>query len=156
MLVLIILPILVSGYSAFTQNPYHYYRLHRYEGQLLYLESVRLGLWCTLLSAAITVLLNSFLPSSIKFFALEIPLNIYVGINSLLKEIYNESDSLTWILIITMGALIVSKLYVISAQIRLLIKVYDVIDALSWSRIEASIKNCKWQSRQDECSGWLP
>jgi hypothetical protein len=148
--VLLILPILVSGYSAFTQNPYHYYRLHRYEGQLLYLESVRLGLGCTLVSATCTTLLNSFAPSAIQFFDFEIPLDIYGGINSLLKEIHNDSDSLTWILIITVGSLITSKLYVISAKIGLFLRAFDVTDALSMRRIKVSIKRRKWLSRQDK------
>jgi len=147
---LLILPILVSGYSAFTQNPYHYYRLHRYEGQLLYLESVRLGLGCTLVSATFTVLLNSFVPSSIKLLDFEIPLDIYRSINSLLNEINTDSDSLTWIIIITVGSLAISKLYVISAKIGLFIRAFDVIDALSLRRIKASIRRRKWLSRQDE------
>jgi len=150
MFLLLVLAILVSGYSAFTESPYHYYRLHRYEGQLLYLESAKLGFLCTLVSAAFTVLLNSFVPPSIKLLTFEIQLDIYSFINSLIKEIYHDSDSLTWVSIITVGSLAVSKLYVLFAKIGLLIRAFDVIDALSWRRIKVSLKRRKWVSRQDE------
>ncbi|WP_143733217.1 hypothetical protein [Candidatus Methylobacter oryzae] len=150
MFLLLILPILVSGYSTFTQNPYHYYRLHRYEGQLLYLESVKIGLNCTLVSAVVTVLLNSFAPPSIKLLTFEIPLDIYSFVNSLLKKTYNDSDYLAWVFIITVGSLAVSYLYVCIAKIGLLIRAFDVIDALSWRRIKVSFKRRKWLSRQDE------
>lgn len=46
MFALLIIPLLVSGYILITTHPYHYYRLHRYDGQLLYMKSATYGLWC--------------------------------------------------------------------------------------------------------------
>jgi hypothetical protein len=43
---LLILPILVSGYLVCMNHPYHFCRLHRYDGQLLYLLVAKLGLYC--------------------------------------------------------------------------------------------------------------
>jgi hypothetical protein len=77
MFLLLILPVLVSGYIAFTQNPYHYYRLHRYEGQILYLESAKLCFFCTLASSNIVVILDKYFPPSLKLFGFDIPLNLF-------------------------------------------------------------------------------
>jgi len=45
---LLILPILVSGYLVCMNHPYYFCRLHRYDGQLLYLLVAKLGLYCVL------------------------------------------------------------------------------------------------------------
>jgi hypothetical protein len=45
---LLILPLLVSGYLVCMNHPYHFSRLHRYDGQLLYLLVAKLGLYCLL------------------------------------------------------------------------------------------------------------
>lgn len=56
---LIIVPLLVSGYLVCILHPFYFYRLHRFEGQLLYLQVARLGMSClvaaAILSAAILV-----------------------------------------------------------------------------------------------------
>ncbi|MCW2486597.1 hypothetical protein J5069_11915 [Candidatus Symbiopectobacterium sp. NZEC127] len=46
MLALLIIPILVSGYIMITANQYHYFRLYRHEGQLLYMKVAALGTFC--------------------------------------------------------------------------------------------------------------
>ena len=54
---LIIVPLLVSGYMVSIRHPFFFNRLHRFQGQLLYLQVARLGMVClivaTILSAAI-------------------------------------------------------------------------------------------------------
>ena len=50
MALLLLLPILVSGFLVFLNHPSLFYRLHRYEGQLLYLQAARYGLYCQLLA----------------------------------------------------------------------------------------------------------
>ncbi|HCV77558.1 MAG TPA: hypothetical protein DGS68_12635, partial [Pseudomonas sp.] len=50
MFLLLLLPILVSGFLVCHKHPLYFYRLHRYEGQYLYLQSARFGLFCTLLA----------------------------------------------------------------------------------------------------------
>jgi hypothetical protein len=47
---LLILPILVSGYLVCMRHPYYFSRLHRYDGQLLYLLVAKLGLFCLFFS----------------------------------------------------------------------------------------------------------
>lgn len=46
MLLLLILPLLISGYYVQQWNYKHYYQLHKYTGQLLYLKSAALGAIC--------------------------------------------------------------------------------------------------------------
>lgn len=50
--ILLLLPLLVSGFLVCLKNPSIYNRLHRYEGQLLYLQVARYGLVCLYLSVA--------------------------------------------------------------------------------------------------------
>lgn len=38
LIALLLIPILVSGYILVVANLYHYYQLHRYDGQLLYIK----------------------------------------------------------------------------------------------------------------------
>lgn len=46
MALLLLLPLLVSGFLVCLFDPILYYRLHRYEGQLLYLQVGRYGIYC--------------------------------------------------------------------------------------------------------------
>lgn len=54
---LIILPLLVSGYLVCIKHPYYYRRLHRFEGQLLYLQVARLGVVCLLAATCLSALI---------------------------------------------------------------------------------------------------
>lgn len=53
LLALLIIPILVSGYIMITANQYHYFRLYRHEGQLLYMKVAALGTYCLIASVII-------------------------------------------------------------------------------------------------------
>lgn len=53
MLALLIIPILVSGYIMITANQYHYFRLYRHDGQLLYMKVAAHGTFCLIASAII-------------------------------------------------------------------------------------------------------
>ncbi|EPL6454726.1 hypothetical protein N0G65_001867 [Providencia rettgeri] len=63
MLVLLIIPLLVSGYIILTTHPYHFYRLHRYDGQLLYMKSATFGLWCFFWTIIISYVIKWCFPS---------------------------------------------------------------------------------------------
>lgn len=62
MLALLIIPILVSGYIMITANQYHYFRLYRHEGQLLYMKVAALGTYCLVASAVIAACIKYFYP----------------------------------------------------------------------------------------------
>lgn len=57
--VLLLLPLLVSGFLFCLKNPSVYNRLHRYEGQLLYLQVARYGLVCVYLSVGFWLIMAS-------------------------------------------------------------------------------------------------
>ena len=52
---LLIIPLLISGFLVITKHPHHFYRLHRYDGQLLYIKASVYGFYC--FSAAIALAL---------------------------------------------------------------------------------------------------
>lgn len=149
MLLLLILPVLVSGYVAFTQNPYHYYRLHRYEGQLLYLESAKLGFSCTLISALLSVFLDKYIPPDITVLGYHISLNLFAFTSKLFVGIDTNVNQLTWISLIILGSLVISKVYVITSKLGLSLRAFDLAGVLSFRRIKLSIKRGKWVSRKD-------
>lgn len=73
MVALLLIPILVCGYIVTTRNPWHKLRLHRYEGQLLYLSSARLGISCTFLGFCLLAVIQSLTPSDISISSFTIP-----------------------------------------------------------------------------------
>lgn len=65
MFALLIIPLLVSG-QIIVSSPYKistYYRLHRYDGQLLYMKVATYGIWCLLISLGIAFLLKWGVPN---------------------------------------------------------------------------------------------
>lgn len=64
MALLLLLPLLVSGFLVCLYDPLIYYRLHRYEGQLLYLQVSRYGIYCLVTALAIMALLSGLLSHS--------------------------------------------------------------------------------------------
>lgn len=65
---LLILPILVSGYLVCMSHPYYFSRLHRYDGQLLYLRVAKLGLTCILVALTLSALISHFVPDAWQAF----------------------------------------------------------------------------------------
>lgn len=124
MFLLLILPILVSGFVVCNTNPSYFYKLHRYEGQYLYLKTAHLGSISLLIFTIIALLLNKFIPSSINIAEVEIPLNVVAGVKLLLVDVaYTKSDadltSFTWVVLISVGAILVSYLWSALAYLRL-------------------------------------
>ena len=66
MFFLLIFPILVAGFVACHIHPVHSYRLHRYEGQYLYLKSAELGLLCFAISLLLGLALHFWFPDQIQ------------------------------------------------------------------------------------------
>lgn len=145
MFLLIILPILVSGYIIFTQNLLHYYRLHRYEGQLLYLGSVSFGLICTISGFLLISLLNKYVSESIDLFGYIFYLDIYDALNNIISPLIDNdknSEQATWIILGTLSSLFIAKLWSTLSNYRLLIKSLDI--PRFFLRIKLSITRGKW------------
>ncbi|MDR8523455.1 hypothetical protein [Shewanella fidelis] len=158
MLLLLLLPILVSGYIVFTTHPFHYYRLHRYEGQLLYLGSAYYGVICTALGITFTLLVNCYVPPYIEIFTLRIPLDIFSYVSQMVDPLLTferqekAHEHLTWMLLCSIASLLVAKLWAYLATIRLWIKSVDLPDSFSIRRLKISIKKRKWLSPKKNSS----
>lgn len=59
---LLLIPLLVSGYLYLYNHPYHYYKLHRYDGWLLYMKACSYGLMCVVFSFCLAIALRSMFP----------------------------------------------------------------------------------------------
>ncbi|MCC5611629.1 hypothetical protein LC612_34080 [Nostoc sp. CHAB 5834] len=66
MLFLLIFPVLVAGFFACHIHPVHSFRLHRYEGQYLYLKSAELGLKCFFFAGLASLAMHHWLPDNIS------------------------------------------------------------------------------------------
>ena len=110
MLLLLILPLLISGYAVQRWHFYHKYQLHRYTGQLLYLKSAYLGAICLTLSFILCTVLVSIKPFYI--FDTKIGLDILELLANLLKEKFNiERKSLPFSILLTFNSIIVAYIW---------------------------------------------
>ncbi|MEB7598085.1 hypothetical protein [Raoultella terrigena] len=64
MFAFLIIPLLVSGFIVITTHPFHFFRLHRYDGQLLYMKAAKYGLWCLVWSVIIAFIIKYYFPSA--------------------------------------------------------------------------------------------
>ncbi len=124
MFLLLILPILVSGFVVCNTNPNYYYRLHRYEGQYLYLKSAHLGVISLLSFSLIALFANKYLPPTICLFSWEVPIDVISLAKSLLRDALkskNEADltSFVWVVVVSVGSILYSYLWSIISRIRL-------------------------------------
>lgn len=99
MLAFLLLPVLTCGFFVCYHSLPHFYKLHRYEGQQLYLKSAWLGLQCLFYALLVVVVLNAFAPSSL----FGVPINIYSFVLTLVKGIVAKASSaneLTWLFLV--------------------------------------------------------
>lgn len=99
MLAFLLLPVLTCGFFICYYSLPHFYKLHRYEGQQLYLKSAWLGLQCLFFALLVVALLNTYVPPSI----FGIPLDIYSFVLKLTSAIATKKSSaieLTWLFLI--------------------------------------------------------
>ncbi|EEM6849995.1 hypothetical protein DFQ87_24095 [Salmonella enterica subsp. enterica serovar Montevideo] len=55
MIAVLLVPLLISGFIILINHPYHYYRLHRYSGQLLYMKAAGYGFFCVLIATTMAI-----------------------------------------------------------------------------------------------------
>lgn len=117
MLLLLLLPILISGYYVIHKHPAHFLTLHRHSGQLLYLKSAYIGLICVILS---------FVCTSVLHFIPELPFNPYKLVTSTLSEISK-----------TAGTDNISQTNITNNRLSFLIEITinSLLVALVWSHI---------------------
>ena len=94
------------------KSPPHFYRLHRYEGQMLYLKSASLGLICTLTAFAIVSLLDYFIPTYVCGFNVDFESWLIRVTKKTLNIDDENASSLAWVVIMTLVTLAVAQLWV--------------------------------------------
>jgi len=102
---LLILPLLVSGYLVCLKHPGHYCRLHRFEGQLLYLQVARLGWTCLVLSFVLTTLILCLSKQPLQLAGQAIPIDYSAYLGKLLVEldIATERNHGLWVFLLQVG-----------------------------------------------------
>jgi len=102
---LIIVPLLVSGYMVCIRHPFFYVRLHRFQGQLLYLQVARMGMArlivSTLLSAAILAMSKQALP--ILGHVVATDYSNYLGTLLVQLDIASEKNGTLWVFLMQVG-----------------------------------------------------
>ena len=93
MLFLLIFPVLVAGFYACHINPIHYYRLHRYEGQYLYLKSAELGLKCFFIAFVLISIGHFWIPDSISTCMGNLPLSISAPLSDMMRMMGGNSEA---------------------------------------------------------------
>jgi len=103
MLTFLGLIILVAGFFACHISPTHSYKLHRYEGQYLYLRCADLGLRC--FGLAIVVAFLSYHCPSFKIFDFRFYFPIYLWIDALMLELFAkeslEASRCAWVFLLS-------------------------------------------------------
>ena len=102
---LIIVPLLVSGYMVCIRHPFFYVRLHRFQGQLLYLQVARMGMVClfvsTLLTAAVLAVSKQALP--IMGHVIATDYSSYLGTLLMQLDIASEKNATLWVFLMQVG-----------------------------------------------------
>ncbi|MBN47539.1 MAG: hypothetical protein CMH23_13810 [Methylophaga sp.] len=138
MILLLLLPILVAGFIVITKHPACFYKLHRYDGQLLYLSTAYQGLICTLIAVVIVFLLNTYIPSHILVANKAIPMDIFGWLENLITPL-NPSDQIAWFILISVTSILVAQIRIILFRIRAWIK-YSGINWKKQNKSELSSK----------------
>ncbi|MDL2186626.1 hypothetical protein P5706_20770 [Pseudomonas sp. ChxA] len=117
---LIIVPLLVSGYLVCLRHPFFYLRLHRFQGQLLYLQVARLGMVCLTVATILSAALLTLSKQTVVIAGHEVAVDYsqYLGALLVQLDIANEKNGTLWVFLLQAGitALVIpffwAKLYV--------------------------------------------
>lgn len=118
MFALLVIPVLVAGFFAFHIHPVYKYKLHRYEGQYLYLKSAQFGFLCFLLALIFAFLARNYVPNEISIGNhLHISLSIYKILTREFEAIVktpDEAKRISWLVLLSFqmfGAALLIKGY---------------------------------------------
>ena len=99
MLAFLLLPVLTCGFFVCYYSLPHFCKLHRYEGQQLYLKSALRGVQCLFYALLIVALLNTFVPPTLFC----VPVDLHSFVLTLVKGIVpsdSSANELTWLFLI--------------------------------------------------------
>ena len=104
MIALLLIPILVSGYILVVANLYHYYQLHRYDGQLLYIKVAAHGTISVVCVLALAVAIKFFFPDFHPIAKASEALHV--------KKIIDNNKAETWLALISLSSIVMSLIWV--------------------------------------------
>ncbi|ELA3168545.1 TPA: hypothetical protein ACN7UX_003208 [Klebsiella pneumoniae] len=105
MFALLLIPILVSGYILVVANLYHYYQLHRYDGQLLYLKVAAHGTMSVVFVLAVALITKFLFPDFHPIAIVSELLNV--------KKTIDKHKVETWLALISIASIISSLIWVL-------------------------------------------
>lgn len=111
MLALLIIPILVSGYIMMTANPYHFFRLHRHDGQLLYLKAAYYGTLCLIASVASAVIIKLYFPDFHPINEILTKFSISTATPS--KDSWSQDRIYAWLILLSVCSIAFAGIWVI-------------------------------------------
>lgn len=102
---LIIVPLLVSGYMVCIRHPFFFCRLHRFQGQLLYLQVARLGMTCVIAATLVSTFILVLSKQRVFIAGHEITTDYshYLGALLVQLDIATEKNSSIWIFLMQTG-----------------------------------------------------
>ncbi len=102
---LIVVPLLVSGYLVCILHPFFYYRLHRFEGQLLYLQVARLGMACLIAAALVSAALMVLSKQEVYILghAVATDYSGYLGRLLVQFDVANANNATLWVFSLQVG-----------------------------------------------------
>lgn len=101
--VLLIIPLLISGYIVLTKHPYHFYRLHRYEGQLLYIKAAVYGFFCLILAVFFAGIMKSVFTSFH-------PVTLLRSVTDFTKE-SSSNRMYSWLIILSLTSVMIGYIW---------------------------------------------
>ncbi|HFN3712023.1 hypothetical protein LL024_15565 [Enterobacter ludwigii] len=104
MFALLLIPILVSGYILVVANLYHYYQLHRYDGQLLYLKVAAHGTMSVVFVLIAAISMKFLFPDFHPIAIVSEILNV--------KKTIDSNKAETWLALISLASIITSLFWV--------------------------------------------
>lgn len=119
MFALLIIPLLVSG-QILISSPYRistYYRLHRYDGQLLYMKVATYGIWCLLISLLLSAAIKWWLPDLGVISWLTHMIELALEIDS--AQAAKDNHLTPWLVLMSVTMVGVAVIWVQFARLRL-------------------------------------
>ncbi|ESQ90960.1 hypothetical protein [Asticcacaulis benevestitus] len=121
MLTFLGLIVLVVGFIACHISPNHVYKLHRYEGQYLYLKSAELGLKCLVIAVSLTFILYHI--PSFQIGRLTVRLPVYLWLQDMVMNLgakdKPEAMRVSWFLILSATTFLSAYIYQFYSSLKL-------------------------------------
>ncbi|WAT88373.1 hypothetical protein [Delftia acidovorans] len=105
MFALLVIPVLVAGFFAFHIHPVYKFKLHRFEGQYLYLKSAQFGFMCFFLALLYNFFSHKYFPNKIfSGTSWEISLALYESLVDEFTKIVtspDEAKKISWLVMLS-------------------------------------------------------